>query len=392
MIAVICEYDPFHNGHAFHLSQTRNAFPNEPIVCIMSGYFTQRGGPAMFSKAARTRMALECDADAVVELPLPYALSGAKDFAWGGVCAARLLGARVLSFGSECGDADALKRAAEITEDTPEFTEKLHEALESGLGFAAARAEAASVLDAEAAVLLNSPNNILGVEYCRALNGTGILPYTVRRIGTGHNESLSDTAYPSASGLRAALTTSPAAELSAYMPIRAWEILCAEIKSGRAPVTESAFDTAILAILRDMTPAEFASYADVSEGLEYRILDALRSQGSVSAACDTAKTRRYSHARIRRACWRAFLRIPRERTHTPPPYLRLLGLTSTCPPLTCAVPLLSRSREIDSMSDTAKAWFAADERACDLYALGYPDSALHIAGNERRYSPVYVKR
>ena len=394
IVAVICEYNPFHSGHARHLRLTRAAFPEEAVVCVMSGAFTQRGEPAILEKCARAEMAVRNGADLVVELPAAFAVAGARDFASGCVQAAELLGAETLSFGSECGDLALLRRAAAILDDESAFSDSLRAELEKGEGFAAARFHAIQKIDPEAAEILRTPNDILGVEYLRALKVHGMRGFAVKRLGAGHDEPLTETGYPSASALREALKNGKTAWLSEHMPETAFAVLEREITAGRAPVLPEVLESAVFACLRDYAPEDFLRFADFpeGEGLEYRLRDALRENGTLDAVCAAADSKRTPTARIRRAIWRSFLRLPREWSHEVPPFLRVLALNERGAEIlkTAKIPILSRSRQAESLDERGKQWFRADERAGDLFALGYPEKTLRVCGNEKRLRPVFV--
>ncbi|MCD7929397.1 MAG: nucleotidyltransferase family protein, partial [Clostridiales bacterium] len=172
-IGIVAEFDPFHRGHAHLLAQAKQIAPEAPVVVALSGHYTQRGGPAALSPWARAEMALRCGADLVVELPLPWAISSAEGFAWGGVSVLAALGADTLVFGSEGGDVSALARAAECLrgEDCQAL---LRQELAGGLSYAAARQRAAAaLLGEEAASVLTGPNDLLGVAYLDALERRG---------------------------------------------------------------------------------------------------------------------------------------------------------------------------------------------------------------------------
>ena len=399
--AIICEYNPFHRGHAYHIARTRAAFPDSPVVCVMSGQFVQRGEPAILSKRARAEAALCAGASLVVELPAAYALAGAQAFADGGAAAAAALGAERLSFGSESGDTEGLRRTAALTRDE-EFRRLLKTALGTGVGYAAARAAVVKVLAPELERFVTAPNDILAVEYARAAEARGLDLFAVPRVGAPHDgdaprgaDAAADAdaaAFASASTLRAYIREGRT-DVSAFCPDYAGMILQRETQEGRAPVTPEALDACLLAVLRDCTAEDFVRYADVSEGLENRLLRALREQGSFDRAVDAAVSKRYPRARIRRACWRTFLRIPAAWSKEEPPFLRVLGLTPEGAALLreAKLPILTKPAHIAEFPARAREWFAADERAGDLYALAYPDAAQRTAGQERRMTPVFLE-
>lgn len=371
MTAVICEYNPFHNGHAAHLEMTR-AQTDGPIVCVMSGRFVQRGELAIVSKHTRAEIAVRCGADLVVELPMPYALTTAERFAKGGVEVARIVGADTLSFGSESGDADALIRTAALA-DSDAYADALRRELTSGDAFAVCRARALRSLDPDA--VCDTPNDILGVEYCRALRNTGIRPLVIQR--DSRHDASDPTQGVSASYLRGRIRTGHADDCRAYMPETAWNLLSREL-AGAAPPAMADLDAAMLLYLRRLTAKQLAD-TDISEGFEHRLYRALREAGSLREAYDLAKTKRVSHARIRRACLSAYLGIPKTYAYEKPPFLRVLALNGcgrTVLRNVTQVPVLTKPAQIASFPERAQAWFALDTRAYDLTALSFAGAEL----------------
>ncbi|MBR4164635.1 MAG: nucleotidyltransferase family protein, partial [Lachnospiraceae bacterium] len=206
IVGVICEYNPLHTGHRYHLEQARTGA--DAVIAVMSGDFVQRGEPAVCDKYARAEMALRAGADAVIELPPVYSTGSAEVFARGGIQLLNACGCiDELCFGAECGQLESLRRAAALSADEA-FGSRLREALRRGQSFAAACAEAAESLDPEAAALLSGPNNILAVEYLKALEATGsrIEARAVRRRGASYGEKdLPDKGFASAAAVRKAL-------------------------------------------------------------------------------------------------------------------------------------------------------------------------------------------
>ena len=189
LAGIISEYNPFHYGHAALIKKTRQNGATH-IVAVMSGNFVQRGEPAVLSKWARTRQALENGVDLVVELPLPWALSGAEKFALGGVSLLDAMGTDIISFGSETGDIKSLKKAADILQSRS-FSEAIKKELKNGNTFAKARQNAVlSLFDSKTAELLSSPNNILGIEYIKSIDKlkSKIEPFTTKRVGAAHDK------------------------------------------------------------------------------------------------------------------------------------------------------------------------------------------------------------
>lgn len=304
---VIAEYNPFHAGHALHIRETRRQVGECAVIAVMSGNFVQRGECAVLDKWTRARAALKGGADLVLELPTVWAASSAESFARGAVELLAATGVTThLSFGSECGDIDKLQRVAACL-DSEVYQAGLRRFLDEGMPFAACRqAVVRGMVGEELAGLLSRPNNNLGVEYLRALNGlkSSIRPVTVRRRGSGHDGG-DHPDYPSASFVRERIL---AGELPAENP--------ASLNYG---------ERGALAVLRSLGEEDFAALPDCGEGLSNRIFRAVRQGRTLEEVYDLAKTKRYAHARIRRAVlWGALgLRASDRPAH--PPYLRVLG-------------------------------------------------------------------
>ncbi len=318
LAAIICEYNPFHRGHALQLAETRKS-GYDGIVCIMDGHLTQRGRFAALSKWDRAKAALLCGADAVVELPALLACRSADAFARAGVAIARALGAEALSFGCETDDLSLLRRAAAFQEDAV-FRAHLEARLARGVSFPRAQGAALAAclkLSPEQAEGLSRPNAILAMEYLRALAAPGSpAPLVVLRRGEYHSPELGP--YASASALRAAALRGDQAGESA-LPDKArfqWPLL-----SARREI-----DDLFLWALRS-GPDFLATLPEISEGLENRVSAAARAAASAEEALEQAKCRRYTRARLDRLAAHALTGLTAEltRAHPAPEYLRLLG-------------------------------------------------------------------
>ena len=315
IVGIICEYNPFHNGHARQFRLIREILGEDTaIVCAMSGSFVQRGAPAVFDKMLRARAAVECGAALVVELPVQTALSSAEGFAAGGV---RILSKLCthLCFGSETGDAEKIMSTAK-TLLSPDFSPALREYLDRGLSFPAARHRALESLGADSS-LLARPNDILAVEYCKAILAQGskleILPL---RRGGDYHAPFPDAAEPSATSLRNLLTAGE--EIAPYTP-------ASELFAGAAVHTLAAGEKAILYRLRTMTDEEFEALPYSSEGLWRKLMHEARRQRSLEDILSAVKSKRYTRTRLDRMVLCAFLGIHREILNNPPEYTRVLA-------------------------------------------------------------------
>ena len=391
-IGIICEFDPLHNGHSRLLSHAR-ALGADTVICAMSGSFTQRGSFAALSKTARAEMAVSCGADLVLELPAPWAMSPAESFARGGVELLALAGADTLLFGSECGDLPALQRLADAL-DSSDFSASLTAAGDSGATFAARRQAAVSaLLDADTADLLEHPNNILAVEYLRALHRAAapMTPCTLRRDGAAHDGAPDgDTA--SASHLRALLRQGAGEAACAYMPAPAAAILRRELAARR--VTDPALcERALLARVRTMTAEDWRLYDTGGEGLYNRMYRAARAARTVEELLAAAKTKRYPLSRLRRMVLAAYLQLP-----SPPaamPYLRVLAATAAGRAhlrtlRDSGAPVLTKPADVSALGAEAEAIFALEARCTDIYVLARPDLAQAAPAEDYRTTPLKI--
>ena len=393
MIAgIICEFDPLHNGHARLLAYAR-ALGADTVVCAMSSSFTQRGSFAALSKLARAEMAVRCGADLVLELPAPWAMATAETFARGGVRLLTLAGADTLLFGSECGDLPVLRCLADWL-DSPTFADHLTAAPESGLTFAARRqAAAASLLGDDTAVLLQSANNTLAVEYLRALRHahSAMTPCTLRREGAGHDSAPEgDTA--SASYLRELLRQGRGEVACAYMPAPAADVLRRELAAGRI-ADGTICERAVLARLRTMTEADWRPYDPGNEGLYHRLYQASRGACTVAELLAAAKTKRYPLARLRRMVLSAYLQLPPAPERVP--YLRVLAANAAGRAhlrrlRDTGAPVLTKPADVSALGPAAEDMFALESRCTDLYVLARPDLSQAAPGQDYRTTPVMV--
>jgi len=334
VFGVICEYDPFHLGHRWMLEQLHR---QGPVVCAMSGCFTQRGEFAAVNKFARAEMAVRNGADLVLELPTPWAVSGAERFARGGVELLKKTGLVThLAFGSECGDLEALQRV-EACLSGESFQETLRRRLEGGETFARCRQAAVEeLLGREAALCLSRPNDNLAM---------------------------------------------------AFLPRESAEVLRREMAAGRGPVDMHTCQRAILARLRTMSQEDFLPYDGGGEGLYRRFYRAVRQAADIDGLLEAAKTRRYPLARLRRMLLVAYLELP-EPEHIP--YLRLLAASSRgCTLLRQmrGAPVLTKPADVSRLGQTAQDLFTREAGWTDLYTLAYPDLSQSACGADWRATP-----
>nr|WP_325212457.1 nucleotidyltransferase family protein [uncultured Oscillibacter sp.] len=389
---IITEYNPLHRGHVYLLEEARRLLgPEAGVICVMSGNFVQRGDFAVADKLSRAAAAVRSGSDLVLELPVPWALSSAEGFASGAVELLKATGAVThLVFGSEGGDAAPLVRCAEAL-CSGDFPAKLREELKKGDSFPAARQRALeALLSKEDAAALSRPNDTLGVEYCKALRGSGIRPVAVLRRGAEHDGEAPESGFASASAIRALLRRGEEeAALCLCAPAMA-EGYRAERAAGRAPAGIWNCERAVLARLRFLEEADWAALDLGNEGLYRRFARAAGSAGSLAELLETVKTKRYPLARLRRMAFRAYLGLPPAPPERPA-YLRVLAANRRGTALlagmrkTAALPVLAKPAAVRRLSPEARGLFQMETRADRLFALACPDPAA--VPDERRMGP-----
>ena len=306
---IIAEYNPFHNGHQYHLDRSRMETGADYNVVVLSSNFTQRGEPAILDKFARAKMALECGADLVLELPIFCSAASAEYFARGGVSILHQLGVvDFLCFGSECGNADILTKFAKILlEEPPKYVNDLRSGLAAGHSYPVARNRALMNYAPHLAQyedILSSPNNILGIEYIKALLtfDSKIKPHTIQRAGANYHDRLFGAEFCSALALREALVQNQQKPLSlaSQMPKKAFRIL-SESLIETPPVTAEDFSQMLLYKLLMEKDAGFDGYVDVTPELSDRIRNLLKDYQGFSQFCDVLKSKNMTYARISRS-------------------------------------------------------------------------------------------
>ena len=396
-IGVICEYNPFHNGHAYHLSESRKRTGSEGVVCVMSGDFVQRGEAATYSKYARAEAACRCGADVVFELPLPWSLASAEGFARGGVGLLSALGATTLSFGMEAErqeDLDFLARKLIEPGTLALIREK--QAQDATLSFAAARQAALEELCGPGARLLEGPNNILAVEYLKAIYELclEIKPLGVRRVGSAHDGAGTGNKR-SASELRTLLRRGESA--ASFMPAAAAAVYEKDADLGRGTPSREALETAILSRLRTLDAARCAALPDASDGLGERLARAAAEEPSLDAIFAAVKNKRLAMARVRRACYCAALGVESGMAGGIPPYARLLAATDKGRELlgeikkTSELPIITKPATVRELGGEALRIFELGAAAHDLYALGYRAAEERRGGADWRTGPRIIE-
>ncbi len=395
VIGIVGEYNPFHYGHKHHIIESKRLLGEDsPVVCAMSGDFIQRGEAAVYSKFARAEAAVRSGVDLVLELPPAWALSSAEGFARGAVGLLGSLGVVThLSFGSECGETEPLETLAEVLLD-PLMGAQIRYELDNdkGISFAVARQRAVAKRVGELSSQLEAPNNILAVEYIKAIyeQGLRLKPMTVPRFGAGHDET-SEGGHKSAAEIRRSLANG--IDIADYVPESAYEIYRREDKLGRGPVLMENLESAMLSRLRMLPDEAFANLPDASEGLSNRIMRAARTESGLDAVIAASKSKRYALSRIRRMVMCAVLGISADMSREIPPYARILAANERgCALLReigdrSAIPLVTKPAAVKELSPECRQVFELSSSAHDLYTLGYSAKEERRGGADWRTSP-----
>lgn len=375
---IVCEYNPFHSGHKYHIDKTRQILgENTGIICAMSGNFVQRGDCAVFSKHSRAKAAVLNGADLVLELPTPWVLSSAEGFAYGAIAILNSLGIVThLSFGSEAGDIDMLNAAATGLGASEHYIKNL---MSTGIPYAAARQKALAEISPELGELVGSPNNILAVEYLKALDklASPIKPITFSRHMAEHDGDTPSAEFASASFIRNSILNGNCAW--EYMPDRATQIYKNEISDNGGPVSIDNCERAILAKLRSISPEDYDQLPGGSEGLAQRFMYYGQREISVQDVLEKTKSKRYPMSRIRRMLLCAWLGIAKEDSMGCPPYIRILAASKNgCSMLKkikskTDLPIITKPASAHRLDGRAGVIFELEARATSLYNLAAPN-------------------
>lgn len=314
---IVTEYNPFHNGHQRHIAESIQTANADCVIAVMSGNFVQRGEPAIIDKFARTKMALLNGVDMVLELPVYYATAGAEHFARAAVSVLENCGiVGSICFGSESGDITALKAVAhKLLNEDGEFKSTLKQALSKGVSYPKARQAALERCGGLTELALNEPNNILAIEYLKAIEllSSPIVPYTIKRQGAHyHSENISSENIASATAIRKTILNAPTDALCGVMPQNCLDILRNEINSGNITRSIDEFSDIFHYIVATTDSDILKNIADVDEGLENRIIACAQSRYLISDIASAVKTKRYVLTKIKRALLHIILSITKE--------------------------------------------------------------------------------
>lgn len=400
---VITEYNPFHNGHKYQLEQIKKQTGSDYIIVVMSGNFVQRGQPAIIDKYSRTRMALECGADLVLEMPLVCATASAEYFAAGGIEVLKNTGViDTLCYGVETVDHDMAKSIAGVLKNPPdEYSNRLKDYMQSGMSFPVARSKALSEFLVSPdkytdknecsttcehvsinnkipglADFISSPNNILAIEYEKALIGTDITGFPIQRVGEGYHSTSSASALASATAIRKLLSTlnccddisQKAAKLSHIMPQNSADLLLESFNAGHIVFPDDISDMLYYRLLSEKDNG-FEKYADCTKELSSKIIKNIYRYESFTQFCELLKSKNLTHTRISRVLIHILLDIKNDdfaAYHTAP-YLRVLGFRKSSAALMHDIKKRASAPLITKVADAPYDLIARDIFAADVY-------------------------
>ncbi len=387
-LAVIGEFNPFHNGHFYHLTKAKKLIRPDFTIAIMSGNFVQRGNTAIMDKWTRAEIAIRNGFDLVLELPTIYAVSSAENFADGAIKILNSLGfVDYLVFGSECGEIEPINNVASILYKEPkELSTLINRQVHSGLPYPKAREIAINMYLGSSNIvknILKEPNNILGVEYVKAIKKykSDITPITFKRKNTAYHSKTVSFKIASATEIREFLTNKE--KLKETLPKSSYDILRKKMKNGEYVKDLSAFEKEIIYALRKMTISEIANLPDVTEGLENRIKSAAYSAHNLNDLISKIKSKRFTQTRIQRILIYALLNITKKDMQISQktlPYIRILGfnqygkrIISTIAKNNPKVKLvISFKKFVESNKDqNLNTLLSKDILATNIYTLGY---------------------
>ncbi len=374
---IICEYNPFHNGHLYHIRETRKNGATH-IAAVMSGNFVQRGDVAIMDKLERARLAVRSGADLVIELPVPYCLSSAENFAAGAVHLLDSLGAvDEISFGSECGSVELLSGALSAVEEAAvSRADEIRAIMEKGYTYPRALTSVINGADPAIGAVISEPNNLLAIEYMRALKKTSseMKPFTVERVSASHDSSVPEGEYASASYIRERLQEGNGVSAIRAFTTPMWSKAISDAMSRGETAMIERLERVMLYKLRTTTPEEIAAVNDVGQGLEHRIYGA-RMAGSLEELLFTVKIKRYTMSRIRRIMLSLLIGINRDDLRQLPPYGRILAFNERGREIlarakgSAAIPYASSIARLSQSGEAAERFAELEIRASDVYGL-----------------------
>ena len=387
VVGIIAEYNPFHNGHSYHIQNTKVLTGADFVVAVMTGNFTQRGNTSVVDKWEKTKMALNGGADLVIELPTIYSISSAENFANGAIKILNTLGiVDSISFGMEADDISTLNNISNVLYmEPPEYKAILEHELSKGSSFPKARENALMMYLNDIkryANVLKGSNNILAIEYLKALKKqkSNLVPIGVKREKVYYNSTKIIDEYASATGIRNLLLHNQLEEVRKVVPAKTYSLLLNNIRQGTYVLDITTYNNEIIYKLRSMSVKEIANLPDVSEGLEYLIKDASNKTNNLIELINKVKSKRYTQTRVQRILLYALLGITKkdmEISKKMTPYIRVLGCSENGKMLLSQ--MNSKAKVITSFKKFEKSnknrkikrILEIDKKATDIYTLGY---------------------
>lgn len=393
VLGIIAEYNPFHNGHLYHLLKSKEETKANYTIAVIGGNFTQRGESSLIDKWTKAEMAIANGIDLVIELPTIYSTSSAENFADGAI---KILNSLKivdnLSFGTETEDLNKLNIISNVLFNEPkEFKIILDEKLQKGISFPKAREEAISqyLNDNSYASLMSSPNNILAIEYLKALkkHKSKINPIAIPRKDAGHLTLDYTGEVTSATAIRKLVKENDLKHIKKFLTPASYTILMEEIKKGHFVSDISLFENIMIYNLRNMSLEEIANLPDVSEGLENLIKKAANSCNTINEFINIVSSKRYTETRIRRILLYSLLKITKKdmtlsKKYTP--YVRVLGFNDNGKKLISQIskanPKLNIITSVKKFTDvntnkTLSNMLNKDIYATNVYTIGYPNDS-----------------
>lgn len=407
-VGIIAEYNPFHNGHAWHVAQAKQQSGCGYSIAVMSGHFTQRGEPAAFDKWTRAAMAVSGGVDLVLELPVVFAVRSAQYFATAGIQLLNALGVvSHVAFGAENADRRLLEQAAAF--NTAELGATLRAKLASGITYAAALADCISQSGVSDS-LLTQPNNILAIEYIRAINryAQSLTPIIIPRRQSHYHDKTVTSPFASASAVRQALISRDIDSLEIAIPQSSLAMIRSQISTGRGPIVYEAFAALILFKLRTAQLLDLAELPDIREGLHHKLATEALKATTVKELLFRIKSKRYSQTRLQRALIHALLGLGKQQIkifdQCGPQYARVLAFNTKGKSLLKAmatrsqVPIVTKTthflntkqRNHQKNLTRLEQMLSIDTLSSDIYSLGTPQPSQRLGASDFRQSPLYI--
>ncbi|WP_338781783.1 nucleotidyltransferase [Metabacillus sp. FJAT-52054] len=385
ILGLVVEYNPFHNGHLYHMQEAKKAAQADVTIAVMSGTFLQRGEPALLPKWERARMALEAGADLTVELPYVYSSQKASTFANGAVSILDMLGASHLCFGSEDGRIEPFFNSInQISQHEEKYRSSIKEYMKQGLSYPKALSLSFEAINGSKGDLadLTKPNNILGFQYVTSIleQGSPMRAQTIQRTSAGyHDEELPSGKIASATSLRKAIFSGNGTinEIKPFVPESTYRILSGWSNEGNPFLSWDRYFPYLQYNALFMTGKELSEIYEVEEGLENRLRSALKESSSFQEFMEQLKTKRYTWTRLQRMCVHVLMRTTKKQMEEAvngerSPYIRVLGMNPTGQRYLGSIKKNVKVPLITNVHSFEHPALSLDIKAANLYAMGFP--------------------